>query len=92
MSFVFQNRGGKIAVPLAFLVIVFLVSVRCGVSAGVFGSLVATLIFAMFLYAPLGTPQVANKAARSNLSWLILGGFTISYLLGSTPGSRQHRG
>jgi integral membrane sensor domain MASE1 len=90
MSLVFHNRGGKIAVPITFLFVVLLVSIRCGVSAGVLGSAVATLIFAVFLYAPLGSPEVANKAARSNLAWLVLGGLSISYLLGSTTGNREH--
>jgi K+-sensing histidine kinase KdpD len=90
MSLVFHNRGGKVVVPIAFLVIVFLVSVRCGVAAGVLGSTVAALIFAMFLFPPLGSPQVANKSARSNLAWLVLGGLSISYLLGSSEGGHEH--
>lgn len=89
MSLVFHNRASKVMVPIAFLVVVLLVSVRFGVSAGILGSAVAALIFAMFLYQPLGNPQVANKSARSNLAWLVLGGFTISYLLGSSPGSHE---
>jgi integral membrane sensor domain MASE1 len=89
MSFIFHNRGGMVAVPLAFLVIVFLVSVRCGVASGILGCIAAALIFAMFLYPPLGSPQVASKDSRSNLGWLVLGGFTISYLLGSSAGGRQ---
>ena len=90
MSLVFHNRGAKVVVPVAFLAIVFLVSVRCGVSAGVLGSIVAALVFATFLYPPLGSPQVSDKAARSNLAWLVLGGLTISYLLGSSSGGREH--
>jgi K+-sensing histidine kinase KdpD len=90
MSFVFHNRSAKVVVPIAFLAIVLLVSIRCGVLAGVLGSVVATLIFAVFLYAPLGSPQVSDKSARSNLAWLVLGGLTISYLLGSTPGGHEH--
>ncbi len=90
MSLVFHNRGAKIFVPIAFLAIILLVSIRCGVSAGVLGSAVSVLIFALFLFPPLGSPAVANKSARSNLAWLVLGGLTISYLLGSTPGSHEH--
>jgi integral membrane sensor domain MASE1 len=89
MSYIFHQRGGAIAVPITFLAIVFLVSVRCGVLSGILGSLAAALIFAMFLYPPLGSPQIESKAQRSNLGWLILGGFTISYLLGSSPGGRE---
>jgi hypothetical protein len=44
----------------------------------------------MFLFPPLGSPQVANKSARSNLAWLVLGGLSISYLLGSSEGGHEH--
>ncbi len=88
----FNGHAGRVIVPIIFLCVVFLVAVRYGVSAGVLGSVLATLIFATFLFAPLGSPQVDNKAARSNLAWLVLGGLAISYLLGSTPGGHEHHG
>lgn len=77
--------------PIAFLAIVVLVSIRCGVASGVLGSAVAALIFATFLYTPLGSPQIANKSARSNIAWLVLGGLTTSYLLGSSSSGGQQR-
>jgi K+-sensing histidine kinase KdpD len=89
MSFIFHGQNSRFILPVVFLGIVFLVSNRYGVSAGLLGSAVAALIFAMFLYAPLGSPAIANKAARSTLAWLVLGGLTISYLLGSSPGGHQ---
>ena len=90
LSLVFQNRQSKFVVPIVFLAVVVFVSVRCGVTAGVLGSTAATLVFAIFLYTPLGSPQVENKTARSNLSWMILGGVTISYLVGSPSGRQPH--
>jgi K+-sensing histidine kinase KdpD len=92
MTLLFHGRNSRILLPIAFLVIVLLVSIRYGVAAGVLGSAVATLVFAVFLYAPLGSPLVESKAARTNLGWFVLGGLTISYLLGSTPGGHKHRG
>jgi K+-sensing histidine kinase KdpD len=90
MSFIFHGRGSRILLPVAFLAVVLLVSVRCGVAAGILGSTIGALIFATLLYAPLGSPLVANKAARSTLAWIVLGGLSISYLLGSDPGGREH--
>ncbi len=90
LSFLFHGTTSKAIVPFAFLGVVVFVSIRCGIASGVLGSAVAALIFATFLYAPLGTPQIASKAARSNIGWLVLGGISISYLLGSpTPGGHQ---
>jgi K+-sensing histidine kinase KdpD len=89
MSFIFQGRSSRFILPVVFLGIVFLVSNRYGVSAGLLGSAVAALIFATFLYAPVGSPLIADKTARSTLGWLVLGGLTISYLLGSTTGGHE---
>ncbi|HWR16658.1 MAG TPA: DUF4118 domain-containing protein [Terriglobales bacterium] len=76
--------------PIAFLVLVILVAMRCGISAGVLGSIVSALIFAVFLYQPLGSVEVADKAARSTLGWMVLGGLTLSYLLGQKSGTQHH--
>ncbi len=91
LSFLFNGNTSRTIVPIAFLGIVVLVSIRCGIAAGVLGSAVAALIFATFLYAPLGSPQIANKAARANVGWLLLGGLAISYLLGSPSSGRPQR-
>lgn len=94
MSLLFQGRSARVAayvLPIAFLGIVTLVAMRCGVAAGVLGSAAAAVIFAMFLFAPLGSLQIENKSARADLAWLFLGALTLSYLLGSTPGGHQTR-
>ena len=80
----------KLLAPIMLLIVVALVALRCGVIAGVMGSAVGAFILAVFLYQPLGSPIIANKDARANLSWLILGGLAFSYLLGQR-GSEPHR-
>lgn len=90
LAFLFHGTTSKAIVPVAFLSVVVLVSIRFGIVSGVLGSVVAALIFATFLYAPLGSPQIASKSARSNIAWIVLGGITISYLLG-TPTSGGHQ-
>ena len=90
----FFLRGGhqaKYIAPLMLLIVVALVALRCGVIAGVAGSAVGALILAIFLYQPLGSPIIANKDARTNLSWLILGGLAFSYLLGQRSGGSEPR-
>ena len=85
----FPVEQWKYAVPLAFLSIIVLVALRCGVAAGVLGSIVAAFIFAYFLYQPIGSVAVANQSARQSLAWMILGGLVLSYLLGFTSGERR---
>ncbi len=89
MCFFFQNHSSKYLLPLAFIFIVLLVAVRCGVTAGILGSISAAVIFAVFLYQPFGSLIVKNTAARSNIGWMLMGGLVLSYLLGTNAGGRQ---
>lgn len=89
LSLVFHGRQGKLLAPILLLVVVAMVAIRCGVVAGVVGSITAALIFAVYLYQPLGTPLISNNDARANLSWLVLGGLAFSYLLGQSSGGRE---
>jgi len=79
-------------VPVAFLAIVVLVAIRFGTAAGVLGSTISALIFACFLFQPMGTVSVQDPAARMNLAWLILGGLACSYLLAPIgSGEQRHQ-
>ncbi len=90
LSFFLRNgHHHKLTAPLILLIVVAFVALRCGVIAGVMGSAVGALILAVFLYQPLGSPLIANKDARTNLSWLILGGLAFSYLLGQRSGGSE---
>lgn len=68
-------------VPVAFVIVVVLVALRFGALAGIGGSLVGAAIFARWLYAPLGSLQVQDAAARDHLGWMLLAGISLSYLL-----------
>jgi K+-sensing histidine kinase KdpD len=92
MCFFFQAHNSKYLLPLAFIFVVLVVAMRCGVSAGIIGSVVAAIIFAMFLYQPLGSVMISNPAARGNIGWMLMGGLVLSYLLGTNAGGRQRHG
>jgi K+-sensing histidine kinase KdpD len=70
---------------------VLLVATRCGVAAGVLGSILAALIFAYFLYQPIGSVTVTSKEAREKLAWMLLGGLVLSFLLGGFKSGGEHR-
>lgn len=91
LCIIFHGRSSGGIVPLGFLAIVILAAVRCGAAAGIMGSAVSALIFACFLYQPLGTVSVQDPAARVNLAWLVVGGLACSYLLAPRrPGPQGH--
>ncbi len=72
-------------VPAAFVVLVVGVALRFGALAGILGSLAGAVIFARWLYPPLGSLRVENAAARDHLGWMLLAGISLSYLL-AVPG------
>lgn len=85
-----HGREVGAAIPLAFLAIVILIAVRFGTAAGAFGSILSALIFAFFLYRPVGTLSVYDTGARMSLAWLVLGGLACSYLIAPAgPGPQR---
>ena len=88
-SRLFANSEWRTLVPWIFVIVLVALAAIYGTAVGVIGSVVAALIFAYWLYAPVGL-HVADAAARSSLAWMIVGGVALSYLL--APGfHRRHR-
>ncbi len=76
-------RGSSLGslVPLLFLAVLLPCARYFGALAGVVGSLVSALIFAIFLYQPIGSIEIVNQSARTNLGLMLLGGIVISYFI-----------
>jgi K+-sensing histidine kinase KdpD len=77
-------------VPLFFVAILALIALLFGAGAGIAGTLAAALIFAVFLFSPLGKVQVASYTARTNLGWMLLIGIAFSFLF-APPASGLRR-
>jgi K+-sensing histidine kinase KdpD len=76
--------------PLIFTVVLFIIAGLFGSRAGVIGTIAAALIFAGFLFSPMGNIHVTDDAARGNLGWMMLIGIGFSFLF-APPGSRLRR-
>jgi K+-sensing histidine kinase KdpD len=81
VTLLFNHSSVRAFLPLAFVVVLVLLSRQFGVSVSLTGSLIATIIFAMFLFPPLGSTRVENENARMNLGWMVLCAVAVSYLL-----------
>ena len=83
-------RGTLLESSLPFLFLGVLVSVafNFGSSAGILSTLGAAVIFATCLYDPVLSVRIGDKAQRSNVIWMTVGGISLSELLGSRPKSR----
>jgi K+-sensing histidine kinase KdpD len=78
-------------IPLVFVAMLLVVSAVFGMHAGILGTLLSAIIFAEFLFHPVGSFRIANEAARSNLAWMLLLGISFSFLFAPpTGGLRRH--
>lgn len=71
-------------IPLFFILVIVVVALRFGMMASSLGALVATLLFAYFLFNPVGSFRVQKGEARTNLVWMLLVGIPIGYFAWST--------
>jgi K+-sensing histidine kinase KdpD len=77
--------------PLIFTGVLLAIAGLFGSRAGIIGTVVAAMIFASFLFSPLGNMQVADQSARSNLGWMMLIGIGFSFLFAPpSSGMRRH--
>ncbi len=77
---IFPISAQRAAVPMIFTLVIIAMAMRFGAGAGVLGCLLSAIIFALFLFKPMGSVAIANPSAKSNLLWMILLGVPGSYL------------
>jgi len=80
LALAFHRSRMEVTLPLISLAIVIAVAARFGVATGVLGSVISACLLAYFVYAPEHSLRVASSDARANLSWLLLGGISLSFL------------
>jgi K+-sensing histidine kinase KdpD len=85
-----EGHAWKNVAPLIFTAVLLVTAALFGARAGILGSVLAALIFAGFLFGPVGSIQVANDSARANLGWMLLIGIGFSFLF-APPSSTIRR-
>ena len=86
-----QGHSWQIITPLLFISVLLLVSIIFGVRAGVLGTLVATVIFALLLFHIRGDIKVADEAVKGNLAWMLLLGLCFSFFFAPSSATfRRH--
>jgi K+-sensing histidine kinase KdpD len=85
-----NGHSWKNMAPLIFTVVLLIIAGLFGSRAGIIGTVVAAMIFASFLFNPMGNIQVTDEAARGNLGWMMLIGIGFSFLF-APPSSGIHR-
>ncbi len=74
-----RGTHSSLLVPIVFLVFIILCARYFGMLAGVVASVVATGLFAMFLYEPYGSLHIQNHQALWTLALMLFAGIALSY-------------
>ncbi|HEY6969281.1 MAG TPA: DUF4118 domain-containing protein [Candidatus Angelobacter sp.] len=80
VSAISQGRPWEAWAPLLFVIVLLAVAGVFGALAGILGTILAAIIFAAFLFPPLGSIHVGDSAARTNLAWMSLAGISYAFL------------
>ena len=67
LSWVMKDPDTRLAAPLLCIFVVFLVAFRWGRAAAILGAAAANLIFAMFLFPPVGSIRISELDERMAL-------------------------
>jgi K+-sensing histidine kinase KdpD len=84
LSLVMGDVAGKPLLPLIFIVVIVAAALRYGLLSAILGAVLATVIFAYFLFVPVGSFKVQKGQARTNLSWMFMVGIPAAYFAWST--------
>jgi hypothetical protein len=85
-----RGHSWQIVTPLVFSGVLLLVSVVFGVRAGVLGTLVATVIFALLLFH-IEDIKLADEAAKGNLAWMLLLGLCFAFFFAPSSAAFRRR-
>ena len=84
-----RNSEAPDSIPILFLVVVGLVAWFLGSLAAALGLLGSSLVFALFLFPPIGHLAVHAQSARTNLLMMLLFGIAVAYFYGDRTGSGE---
>ena len=89
LSLIMAQVPGKPLLPLVFIVVLVAAALRYGVLSAMLGAVLATAIFAYFLFVPVGSFVVKKGEARNNLAWMVVVGIPAAYFAWSTKVDAQ---
>jgi hypothetical protein len=85
------GHSWQVWIPLCFSAVLLLTALIFGTPAGLLGSVLAALVFTLFLFSPTGKISIADQTARTNLGWMMLTGVAFSFLFGPPSSGLPNR-
>jgi integral membrane sensor domain MASE1 len=87
----FGGYGQRSFVPLAFILVAVVAAARWGSLGALLGLVASAMLFALFLFSPIGSLHVNADVARRNLGWMLLLGLPSAYFFAKPPGPKNPR-
>jgi K+-sensing histidine kinase KdpD len=78
----FRGRNSAEIVPVLFVIVALIVARFVSSAGAMLGNFAAALIFATFLFQPIGNTAIGENAARENLLLMLTLGVPASYFIG----------
>ena len=85
-----SGKSTRALIPWVFVIILIALSARFGPMVSLIGSVIAVIVFARRVYAPVGSVSVQDEAAKASLAWMALISVVAAYLL-FPPSHPRHR-
>ena len=79
------SREMRLAAPPMCLLVVIVTTIYFGRWAGILGAISASCVLAVFLYSPIGTLYVEERAARTMLNLFLIGALAVAFLVRRRP-------
>lgn len=79
LTFTMRGSHRSVVVPICFLAVIIVCARFFGAMAGILGSVLTTMLFALYLFEPYGRFQVSNRQALYNLALMLFAGIVLSY-------------
>lgn len=73
-----ENKPGKSVLPIWFLAVLMVAVFVFGSLAGILGTILSGIIFATYLFEPLGRLAVHETIQKNNLMWMVVIGLALS--------------
>lgn len=87
-----RRSSGVESLPLLFLVIVAVVAHRFGTSGAIVGLVSGGIVFAEFLFPPIGELRIDDDPARTNVVMMLLFGMAVAYFYGANKNDDDQDG
>lgn len=84
LSLLMRDSAGRALLPLIFILVIVVAALRFGALASAIGTFIASLVFAYFLFTPVGSFRVQKPEARQSLLWMVMIGIPAGYFAWAT--------